>query len=45
MRDETRRLKEELQNKLILEEQVHDLNTRLENYRQHDKKLSALQVR
>lgn len=37
LREETRSLKELLQNKLILEEQVHDLNIRLEQYRARDK--------
>lgn len=45
LREEVRNLRDEVQNKLILEEQVHDLNTRLEHYRNQDKKFSALQVR
>lgn len=44
LRDEVKNLRDEIHNKLILEEQVHDLNTRLEHYREQDKILSSLQI-
>ncbi|XP_031327824.1 mitotic spindle assembly checkpoint protein MAD1 isoform X2 [Photinus pyralis] len=44
LKDETKRLKDAVHNKLILEEEVYDLKNRLSNYKEQEKKLSALQV-
>nr|XP_022911768.1 mitotic spindle assembly checkpoint protein MAD1 [Onthophagus taurus] len=42
--EETKRLKDEVHNKLILEEEVHDLRNRLVTFKEHERKLASLQV-
>lgn len=37
-------MKEGIRNKLLLEEEVHDLKNRLINYKEQEKKLVALQI-
>lgn len=44
MRDDCRNLRDEVQNKLLLEEQVHDLQTRLEKFREQEKNFAKLQA-
>lgn len=44
LRKENVRLKDEVRNKLILEEEVNSLKTRLVNYKEQEKKLANLQV-
>ncbi|GLV40114.1 Mitotic arrest-deficient 1 [Carabus blaptoides fortunei] len=44
LRDETKNLRDEVQNKLILEEQVYDLKTRMETFRNQEKKFATLQA-
>ncbi|CAG9821072.1 unnamed protein product [Phaedon cochleariae] len=43
-KEENSRLKDEIRNKLILEEEVHDLKNRLTKFKEYEKKLSELQV-
>ena len=38
------RLKDEVKNKLLLEEEVHDLKSRLTHYKEQEKRIAALQV-
>lgn len=44
LREENTRLKDEVMNKLLLEEEVHDLKSRLVNYKEQEKKLANLQA-
>lgn len=44
LRDECVRLKEEVRNKLLLEEEVYDLKNRLVSHKEQEKKLTALQI-
>lgn len=44
MEEDNNRLKDIVKNKLILEEEVFDLKTRLVNFKEQEKKLSNLQV-
>lgn len=44
LKEECARLKEEVRNKLLLEEEVYDLKNRLVNFKEHEKKLTVLQI-
>lgn len=44
LKEECARLKEEVRNKLLLEEEVYDLKNRLVIFKEHEKKLTALQI-
>lgn len=44
LKEEAKHLRDEIHNKLLLEEEVHDLKGRLVNYKEHEKKLATLQV-
>lgn len=44
LKEETKKLKDEVHNKLVLEEEVFDLKNRLISYKEHEKKLNTLQV-
>ncbi|KAF5283857.1 hypothetical protein FQA39_LY04677 [Lamprigera yunnana] len=44
LKEETKRLKDAVHNKLLLEEEVFDLKSRVANYKEQEKKLAALQV-
>ncbi|KAJ8983396.1 hypothetical protein NQ317_010489 [Molorchus minor] len=44
LKEETTRLKEEIRNKLLLEEEVYDLKRRLTKFKAQEKKLSDLQA-
>lgn len=44
LKEECNRLKEEVRNKLLLEEEVYDLKNRLANFKDHEKKLTTLQI-
>lgn len=44
LKEEMKRLRDAVHNKLLLEEEVYDLRNRLTNYKEQEKKLSALQV-
>lgn len=44
LKEENNRLKEEICNKLILEEEVYDLRTRITKLKEMEKKYSELQV-
>lgn len=44
LKEENVRLKEEVRNKLLLEEEVYDLKNRLTKFKAQEKKLADLQV-
>lgn len=44
LKSENVRLKEEIRNKLLLEEEVHDLKTRIQKYKERDEKYAELQA-
>lgn len=44
LKEENRKLKDAVQNKLILEEEVNDLKSRLIHYKDQEKKWTQLQV-
>lgn len=44
LKEETTKLKEEVHNKLVLEEQVHHLENRLLLFKEREQKLATLQV-
>lgn len=45
LKDEAKHLKDEIYNKLLLEEEVHDLKGRLINFKEQEKKLATIQVK
>lgn len=44
VKEENVRIKDQIRNKLLLEEEVHDLKNRLVNFKEQEKRLAALQV-
>lgn len=45
LREENQRIKDEIRNKLVLEEEVHDLKNRLMKFKDQEAKFSSVQVR
>lgn len=45
LREENQRIKDEIRNKLVLEEEVHDLKNRLMKFKDQKAKFSSVQVR
>lgn len=44
LKEENQRIKDEVRNKLLLEEEVHNLKNRLVSFKEHERKLTTLQV-
>lgn len=44
LKEDTKKLRNEVQNKLLLEEEVYDLKTRLAKYQEQEKKFNELQM-
>lgn len=44
LKEENTRLKDGIKNKLLLEEEVHDLKSRIQKYKERDQKYAELQV-
>lgn len=44
LKEENQRIKDEIRNKLVLEEEVHDLKGRLVKFKEQESKFASVQV-